>query len=129
MDEKGVSPVIGVILMVAITVILAAVIASYVYGLAGTVKKTYNVAFVVTSVSSNEVTVKYMGGPDHAYVDKCWALVDGDKKNDVTTTAIGAISSVSHDKPGQSFDFAITCRFRDGSEQVVLSTRLIAPST
>jgi len=32
-DEKGVSPVIGVILMVAITVILAAVIASFVFGL------------------------------------------------------------------------------------------------
>ncbi len=32
-DEKGVSPVIGVILMVAITVILAAVIASFVFGM------------------------------------------------------------------------------------------------
>ncbi|MFP3947034.1 MAG: archaellin/type IV pilin N-terminal domain-containing protein, partial [Archaeoglobaceae archaeon] len=32
-DEKAVSPVIGVILMVAITVILAAVIASFVFGL------------------------------------------------------------------------------------------------
>ena len=34
-DERGVSPVIGVILMVAITVILAAVIASFVLGLGG----------------------------------------------------------------------------------------------
>ncbi len=32
-DKKGVSPVIGVILMVAITVILAAVIASFVFGM------------------------------------------------------------------------------------------------
>jgi len=31
-DERGVSPVIGVILMVAITVILAAVIAAFVFG-------------------------------------------------------------------------------------------------
>lgn len=35
-DEDAVSPVIGVILMVAITVILAAVIASFVLGLGGT---------------------------------------------------------------------------------------------
>ncbi|EHQ34589.1 type IV pilin [Methanoplanus limicola] len=34
-DEEAVSPVIGVILMVAITVILAAVIAVFVFGLAG----------------------------------------------------------------------------------------------
>jgi flagellin-like protein len=34
-DDRGVSPVIGVILMVAITVILAAVIASFVLGLGG----------------------------------------------------------------------------------------------
>jgi len=34
-DERAVSPVIGVILMVAITVILAAVIASFVFGMGG----------------------------------------------------------------------------------------------
>ena len=37
-DRKGVSPVIGVILMVAITVILAAVIASFVFGMGSKVK-------------------------------------------------------------------------------------------
>ena len=35
--EDAVSPVIGVILMVAITVILAAVIAAFVFGMAGSV--------------------------------------------------------------------------------------------
>lgn len=39
-DEKGVSPVIGVILMVAITVILAAVIASFVFGLGSKAPKS-----------------------------------------------------------------------------------------
>ncbi len=36
-NEDAVSPVIGVILMVAITVILAAVIAAFVFGMAGNV--------------------------------------------------------------------------------------------
>ena len=36
-DEEAVSPVIGVILMVAIVVILAAVIAAFVFGMAGNV--------------------------------------------------------------------------------------------
>jgi flagellin-like protein len=39
-DESAVSPVIGVILMVAITVILAAVIASFVLGLGDSVSNT-----------------------------------------------------------------------------------------
>ncbi len=39
-DEKAVSPVIGVILMVAITVILAAVIGTFVLGLGDQVQNT-----------------------------------------------------------------------------------------
>lgn len=41
-DERGVSPVIGVILMVAITVILAAVIASFVLGFGSSVQENVN---------------------------------------------------------------------------------------
>ncbi|MEM2895054.1 MAG: type IV pilin N-terminal domain-containing protein, partial [Archaeoglobaceae archaeon] len=69
MDEKGVSPVIGVILMVAITVILAAVIASFVFGLGGTVKRTYNVAFSVTTVNQSYVVVTFQGGPDVQFLN------------------------------------------------------------
>lgn len=39
-DDRGVSPVIGVILMVAITVILAAVIATFVLGLGDSLSNT-----------------------------------------------------------------------------------------
>lgn len=38
-NEEGVSPVIGVILMVAITVILAAVIAAFVFGMGGSLNE------------------------------------------------------------------------------------------
>jgi len=50
-DEKAVSPVIGVILMVAITVILAAVIASFVFGLGGEVKKAPTASLTVTDAT------------------------------------------------------------------------------
>ena len=39
-DEEAVSPVIGVILMVAITVILAAVIAAFALNMPGEIQKT-----------------------------------------------------------------------------------------
>jgi len=44
-DDEGVSPVIGVILMVAITVILAAVIAAFVLGLGGSSSDTPQASF------------------------------------------------------------------------------------
>jgi flagellin-like protein len=47
-DEDAVSPVVGVILMVAITVIMAAVIGAFVYGYGGSMTKTASPAYTVT---------------------------------------------------------------------------------
>ncbi|MEM2402486.1 MAG: type IV pilin N-terminal domain-containing protein, partial [Archaeoglobaceae archaeon] len=76
MDEKGVSPVIGVILMVAITVILAAVIASFVFGMTGTVKKTYTVGLQMGTLDATKIEFVYNGG-DGAYVTACYSIIDG----------------------------------------------------
>ena len=64
-SEDAVSPVIGVILMVAITVILAAVIAAFVFGMAGNVSKTRSVAVTATEQGTN-ITVTNNGGPDYS---------------------------------------------------------------
>jgi flagellin-like protein len=126
-NEKGVSPVIGVILMVAITVILAAVIASFVFGLSGTMQRKYVIGFTVTGVNSSYVTVRYEGGPDHAYVESCKAMVNGNVKESVTTNTVGAVSPISISGTSGSFDFAIVCTFKDGSQQVVYSAKLVVP--
>jgi len=63
-NEEAVSPVIGVILMVAITVILAAVIAAFVFGMAGNIQKTKVVAATLSRPSANSVIVTYQGGQD-----------------------------------------------------------------
>jgi len=128
-DEKGVLPVIGVILMVAITVILAAVIASFVFGLSGTMQRKYVIGFTVTRVDSNNVSVQYIGGPDHAYVSGCNATVNGESKTDPITLTVGAVSTISHRQSGKTFDFTIVCTFTDGSQQVVYSSKLVAPSS
>lgn len=74
MDEKGVSPVIGVILMVAITVILAAVIASFVFGLGTSVPKTPpNAQLAVEDdpddTTSGNILIKHLGGEPIACTD------------------------------------------------------------
>ncbi len=66
-SEDAVSPVIGVILMVAITVILAAVIAAFVFGMAGSVTKTKTVA-ATAKQTGNDIVVTWQGGQDNSYV-------------------------------------------------------------
>ncbi|SIS12608.1 type IV pilin [Natronorubrum thiooxidans] len=64
-DERAVSPVIGVILMVAITVILAAVIAAFVLDIGDLDDSAPNAQFEWESNEANdEVTVAHQSGDD-----------------------------------------------------------------
>ena len=85
-EEEAVSPVIGVILMVAITVILAAVIGAFVFGMGGSLKKTYMVGVTATQVTSTTVDVTFQGGPDANLVHYMNVSIDG---NEFRCTAAG----------------------------------------
>ncbi|OYR53581.1 hypothetical protein DJ73_07155 [Halorubrum sp. Ea1] len=61
-DDRGVSPVIGVILMVAITVILAAVIGTFVLGLGDSLGDSQPTAQINLDASSSELTLEHAGG-------------------------------------------------------------------
>ncbi|WP_247731633.1 type IV pilin [Halovivax limisalsi] len=68
-DERAVSPVIGVILMVAITVILAAVIAAFVMGIGpGSDAVTANVDIAGDGTSEVTVTVQDGGSADNLVI-------------------------------------------------------------
>lgn len=63
-EERAVSPVIGVILMVAITVILAAVIGTFVLGLGGQVSESQpntNIAFNFSNLNDGTADNEAMG--------------------------------------------------------------------
>jgi archaeal type IV pilus assembly protein PilA len=64
--DEGISPVIGVILMIGITVIFAAVIASFVFGMAGNITKTKVVAVTVTKQGVSAITLTNNGGQDQS---------------------------------------------------------------
>ena len=64
-DKKGISPVIGVILMVAITVILAAVIASFVFGYGGKLTEAppqFQARLDKINTDRNEIIIMHTGG-------------------------------------------------------------------
>ena len=61
-EERAVSPVIGVILMVAITVILAAVIGAFVLGIGGDQSSTPSANLNIEADGTETIAVEHNGG-------------------------------------------------------------------
>lgn len=78
-EERGVSPVIGVILMVAITVILAAVIGTFVLGLGDSLQQAPQ-AQLDAELESSEIVVNHNGGDKIEFKDIA-IEVDGATEN------------------------------------------------
>ena len=76
-DDRAVSPVIGVILMVAITVILAAVIGTFVLGLGDSLGDSQPTAQLNAEIDydSENVTIEHSGG-DSIEADELRVIVD-----------------------------------------------------
>ena len=132
--EDAVSPVIGVILMVAITVILAAVIASFVFGMSASVQKTKSVA-ASAHQEGMVYLVTWQGGQDNNIVTWYNVTADCNDPNPATCTPVGGYSVFDGMFPpivGNTTFFkgaspgndhlAVTASFTDGSSQVVLDT-------
>ena len=99
-DDRAVSPVIGVILMVAITVILAAVIGSFVLGIGGQQESAPQASITITENNESSVTVSHRGGD---------AFTDGNTES----------LTVSNDSDSTSENITISDGFSTGDEQTV----------
>jgi flagellin-like protein len=91
-DEEAVSPVIGVILMVAITVILAAVIGTFVLGLGDQVQSTspqasFQFDYNNVSATPGDTLVVTHDGGDSIPAGQLNASVSGAHANDASATA------------------------------------------
>ena len=86
--ERAVSPVIGVILMVAITVILAAVIGTFVLDLGQDVGDSAPQSSLKVSVDANteNVTIEHKGGDALQSANTRIVVTDGSTTNEFTTT-------------------------------------------
>jgi len=143
-NEDAVSPVIGVILMVAITVILAAVIAAFVFGMAGNIQKTKVVAATESRVNSTYVTSTYQGGQDAGSLQGiAWQVNGGNitvsvatgltanpdgsgHNNYVTSSTSGAlpIGALVYIPASPNSHVVGIGSFTDGSTQVIVDTTL-----
>jgi flagellin-like protein len=118
-DERAVSPVVGVILMVAITVIMAAIIGAFVYGYGGSMTQTKDVAAVARHQGST-IYVTYMGGPDQDLVSSLTCELNGAAMTAITTTVGDSTSGTA--TAGQDNHVVVAATFSDGTEQVILDT-------
>jgi flagellin-like protein len=112
-ENRAVSPVIGVILMVAITVILAAVIGTFVLGLGDQVQQTSPNAQWNWDESGTDLNLIHEGGDS---VDRTTLSVSGDTEstnmpyNDLTTTSNSLTSEFTSEDvtAGDSITFDTT---------------------
>jgi len=142
-NEDAVSPVIGTILLVAITVIIAAVIAMYVFGVPANVTKTRVVAVTAQLENSGEIVLMYQGGQDDDTLSYITVTASDAKKyisssgtDGLTICPSGDCSSIVYRKPiigevmklppsnfpaGQNH-VAVIGTFGGGESQVILDT-------
>jgi|Deesub1362A_J573_1020465.scaffolds.fasta_scaffold00308_25 flagellin-like protein len=130
-DEKAVSPVIATILMVAITIVLAAVIASFVYGYTGSLETTKDVTATASFIAkggTKTIIVTYHGGPDQDDVSSLTvyattaggtAITSGTSLSTTVGSSVTLTSNVAN--KGQNH-VVVKATFNDGTEQVILDT-------
>jgi len=126
-NEDAVSPVIGVILMVAITVILAAVIAAFVFGMAGNIQKTHTVAVTAQRTDSGHVVFTLSGGQDAATLEVINFTTSTNTTPATFGTTGGSILPV-----GSMYTYPATTNsqivgvgyFTDGTTQVIYSSTI-----
>jgi flagellin-like protein len=125
-DDRGVSPVIGVILMVAITVILAAVIAAFVLGLGDTSSPAPQTSFDFDYDNSTDNLTVTVGSGDTFDAANANVTVDGETQNVLNAsnvdTTISAGDSFFVDPVSAESEVNIVFEPDEGGESSILGT-------
>jgi len=134
--DEAVSEIIGVMLMVSLTVILAAVVAAFIFGIPGEVTKPKSVSATAQKLSADEMEVTFTGGKDTGMVERISWRVTPDTGPDDTYSmgTAGSIlkvgtshvlTSVTPRGYSRQNHVMATAHFSDGSpDQVILDIRV-----
>ena len=130
-SKRGVSPVIGVILMVAATIVIAGVVMAMLGGFSPT-QSLKAVTATAKHINDTAIQITFTGGPDADLVKALNATIDGES---VSTTDLGAdfingtvgATAIIDATGGYTIDagpnndaVTVTATFKDGSTQVIL---------
>jgi flagellin-like protein len=128
-NEDAVSPVIGVILMVAITVILAAVIAAFVFGMAGNVQKTRVVSVTTQQTNATALVCTYQGGQDSSSVSfvGCGVIPQGSTAQAVNVWMVNptvGMQITNNNATAGRDHVLVVATFTDGTQQIIADNYL-----
>lgn len=125
-NDDAVSPVIGVILMVAITVILAAIIAMFVFSMTDSVGGAKVVGMTVTGGTSNltdpekTVDILWQGGKDIATLNGISGSVAGVVFNKTSINPdVGKITAINTGETISGKRVILVGHFSDGKPQIL----------
>jgi FlaG/FlaF family flagellin (archaellin) len=123
-------PPVILVLMIVLTILLAAVIASFVFGMAGNIQHTKVVAATVQQMDAHQIVVTYQGGQDANQVSQVIAEVMDSRGSSQTktlgqpddTTPLMVGSTLSFTGTPEKDHVVATAKFMDGTDQVILDT-------
>jgi len=120
--NDGVSPVIGTILLVAITVVLVAIISAVVMGMAGNVGTSHVVGVTVgqDSSSTGGILVTITGGADVNQLSKYYVYNGSTSVGNTTNTTVGVPQAFPL-TAGQA-SISIVGTFPDGNQTIYTGT-------
>ena len=141
-NDKGITPVIGEILLIAVVVVIAGVIASYISGMGGNLNRMYIIGTSANQIDTDTIDITYFGGKDSDsvlylnvsvngsfYDGNSWSLDEQNtfNGNGVAPIQTGTVVTLYEDNTGTHITpdrdhVLIIANFVDGSKQVVLDT-------
>jgi len=128
-NDEAVSEVIGVILTVAVTVTLAAIVAAFVFGMPGQVKESKHVSASAQKIDADNIMVTYTGGKDSQYVETVTWTVANSVGSPKKMGSEGSILKVGTSLPftaataggyREQIHAVAAAHFSDNSDQVIL---------
>lgn len=119
-NETAVSPVIGVIVMVAVTVILAAMVAAFVFGNFGTQKEMHYITIKPEHTADGIMLTLYKSEDLYA-LDKLHVSINGVTKSNWTPTAVGENKLYAGTYTSNTNALLVTADYKDGTSMVILN--------
>ncbi|MFA5296215.1 MAG: type IV pilin N-terminal domain-containing protein [Methanoregulaceae archaeon] len=104
-NDSAVSPVVGVMLMLVVTIIIASVISAYAGGLGGTREKAPQVTVAARINDSETIYFDHMGGDGLSIDDLAIILDQGDQRLRITDATINRPDCEMKNKAGSDVTF------------------------
>lgn len=108
--ESAVSEIIGTILIVALTVVLAAIIVTYALSMGSSIPTPHNIALTASQIDQNTIVVIYHGGPDQ---DRVTSLN--------ITWPSGVIQQVNAPRVGDTYRAANPGNVTSGNDRILIT--------